>query len=493
MKTFHCNRCAHLVFFENVQCERCQAMLGYVPELDEINAFEDAGEGRWRSLHPDADGALYRQCHNYAVENVCNWMIPADDPDTLCRSCQLTRVIPNLTAPDNRLYWYRLEIAKRRLLYTLAELGVQVQSRKQNPQDGLEFEFLEDGGDGRVVMTGHDNGLITLNIAEADDAYRESTRTAMGEPYRTLLGHFRHETGHYYFDRLVVGTPWLEPFRALFGDESADYAAALDAYYRDGAPADWQQSYISAYATMHPWEDWAETWAHYLLIVDVLDTSTSYGVALLPSDPSEPTLNDQTPVEDASFENLMKRWFPLTYVLNSLNRSLGMADGYPFTLAAPVVEKLRLVHRIIEASGGKAYEPKAAPAVVADAAAKGLAPDGEAASAVSTGEALSGFEPSSGPVPGGVVPGGVSPNGAPPGEVPPSGASPGEIPPAETPPAGSPQDAAANAPTLAPSGAQTHTVTPPQPASPVTSQPTTQPAPQPVTQPGGSTDSITPP
>ncbi len=375
MKTFHCNRCAHLVFFENVQCERCQAMLGYVPELDEINAFEDAGDGRWRSLHPEANGALHRQCHNYAVENVCNWMVPADEPDTLCRSCQLTRVIPNLTAPDNRLYWYRLEIAKRRLLYTLAELGVQVQSRKENPQDGLEFEFLEDGGDGQRVMTGHDNGLITLNIAEADDAHRESTRTAMGEPYRTLLGHFRHETGHYYFDRLVDGTPWLEPFRALFGDETADYSAALDAYYRDGAPADWNLSFISAYATMHPWEDWAETWAHYLMIVDVLDTSTSYGVALLPVNPGGPTLTDQTPVEDASFENLMKRWFPLTYALNSLNRSLGMPDGYPFTLAAPVVEKLRLVHRIIEASGGKAYEPKAAPEV-AEALAEGVANDG---------------------------------------------------------------------------------------------------------------------
>ena len=347
MRTFHCNRCEHLVFYENVLCERCEALLGFVPELGELSAFEAAGDGLWRSLHPQAAGALYRQCNNYAVENVCNWMIPADQPDTLCRSCQLTRVIPNLAPPDNRLYWYRLEVAKRRLLYTLATLGITAESRHDNPQEGLEFEFLEDTGTGGQVMTGHDNGLITLNIAEADDAYRESTRTAMHEPYRTLLGHFRHETGHYYFDRLVAGTPWLEPFRKLFGDESVNYAEALDAYYRDGAPADWQASYISAYATMHPWEDWAETWAHYLLIVDVLDTATSYGVALLPSDPSEPTLTDQTPVEDASFDNLMKRWFPLTYALNSLNRSLGMPDGYPFTLAPPVVEKLRLVHRVI--------------------------------------------------------------------------------------------------------------------------------------------------
>ncbi|AXL48985.1 hypothetical protein DSC91_000611 [Paraburkholderia caffeinilytica] len=354
MKTFHCNRCAHLVFYENVRCERCESLLGYVPELAEISTFEEADEGRWRSLHPRAGGALFRQCHNYAVENVCNWMIPADSPDTLCRACQLTLTIPNLSTPDNRFYWYRLETAKRRLLYTLAALGLDVPSRQDDPEHGLAFEFLEDGDDGEQVMTGHDNGLITLNIAEADDAYREKVRSAMGEPYRTLLGHFRHETGHYYFSQLIENElRWLAPFRKLFGDERADYGEALTAYYRDGAPKDWQASTISAYATMHPWEDWAETWAHYLMIVDVLDTSTSYGLALLPDDPSEPTLTDRTPVEDASFENLMKRWFPLTYALNSLNRSLGMPDGYPFTLAAPVVDKLRFVHRVITAAGDK--------------------------------------------------------------------------------------------------------------------------------------------
>jgi hypothetical protein len=354
MKTFHCNRCSQRVFFENVRCERCEALLGYLPQLREISAFEDAGEARWRSLHPQAHGALYKQCHNYAVENVCNWMIPADSPDTLCRACQLTRTIPNLSTPDNRLYWYRLEVAKRRLLYTLAELGLDVKSRRQDPQQGLAFEFLEDAGDGSRVMTGHDNGLITLNIAEADDAHREQVRTAMGEPYRTLLGHFRHETGHYYFSRLIANNPrWLPAFRELFGDERANYGDALDTYYRVGAPADWQASYISAYATMHPWEDWAETWAHYLMIVDVLDTSTAYGIALLSDDPREPTLTDRTPVENASFDTLMKRWFPLTYALNGLNRSLGMPDGYPFALATPVVDKLRFVHRVIAEAGDK--------------------------------------------------------------------------------------------------------------------------------------------
>jgi hypothetical protein len=354
MKPFHCNRCEQRVYFENVRCESCDTLLGYVPELDEISAFDDVGDGTWRSLHPAAEGKLYRPCHNYAVENVCNWMLPADDPAPLCRACRLTRTIPNLSTQDNRFYWYRLETAKRRLLYTLAELGLSIEGHDTDPEHGLEFEFLEDQGDGERVMTGHSNGKITLNIAEADDAHCERMRTAMGEPYRTLLGHFRHESGHYYFERLIAGTRWQEPFRRVFGDDSADYGQALDTYYRDGAPADWPQSYISAYATMHPWEDWAETWAHYLLIVDVLDTATSYGVALLPPGPNDPALLDQTPVEEASFDNLMKRWFPLTYALNSLNRSLGMADGYPFTLAPTVVDKLRFVHRVISAAAREA-------------------------------------------------------------------------------------------------------------------------------------------
>lgn len=364
MKTFHCNRCAQFVFFENVLCERCDALLGYVPELAEISAFEDAGNGQWRSLHPRANGALYRKCHNYEVEGVCNWMIPAASPDTLCAACQLTRRIPNLGAPENRLYWYRLETAKRRLLYTLSALGLTVESRQTDPEHGLEFEFLEDSDDGDKVMTGHDNGLITLNIAEADDAWRERVRTSMGEPYRTLLGHFRHESGHYFFDRLVTDTQWVEPFRKQFGDERADYAESLDAYYRDGPPADWAERSISAYATTHPWEDWAETWAHYLLIIDALDTAASYNLTLLSDSPDEPRLTDLTPVGITSFDNLMKRWFPLTNVLNSLSRSVGVADGYPFALATPVIDKLRFVHRVIAASAAKKAAPneeKAAP------------------------------------------------------------------------------------------------------------------------------------
>ncbi|MGU7853665.1 zinc-binding metallopeptidase family protein [Burkholderia orbicola] len=367
MKTFHCGRCSQLVFFENVKCERCDALLGYLPDVGEVGAFEPAGDGTWRSLHAAMPGKRYRQCANYAVEHVCNWMIPAESDDTLCRACVLTETIPNLSSPDNRLLWFRLEAAKRRLLYTLLVLGLPVESRAQQPARGMGFSFKA-STDTEVVMTGHANGLITVNLDEADDAKRERIRTDMREPYRTLLGHFRHEIGHYYFDRLVRGSRWMEPFRACFGDERADYQAALDAHYANNEPTDWESAYVSEYATMHPWEDWAETWAHYLHIVDTLDTATACGLVLAPDDASLPTLADQTSVDEASFSSLMRRWFPLTYALNSLNRSMGTPDAYPFVLAPAVVAKLRFVHDVVAASGDAAA---AQPSLVAYAAGSG--------------------------------------------------------------------------------------------------------------------------
>ncbi|PEH82585.1 zinc-binding metallopeptidase family protein [Burkholderia gladioli] len=350
MKTFHCGNCGQLVFFENVRCERCEAPLGYLPEVGEVGAFEiDASSGQWRSLHPSVAGQLYRPCHNYSVENVCNWMVPADSPASYCESCSLTETIPDLSNPDNRPLWYRTEAAKRRLVYTLTMLGLPVESRLLAPERGMSFAFKA-ATESEPVMTGHANGLITLNLAEADDAERERVRAAMHEPYRTLVGHFRHEIGHYYFDRLIVGSDWQEAFRERFGDERADYQAALDAHYQNGAPAGWEDSYISEYASMHPWEDWAETWAHYLHMVDTLDTANACGLVLDPDDDSLPHLDDQTSVDEASFGNLMRRWFPLTYALNSLNRSMGVADAYPFALSPAVVAKLRFVHRVISAT-----------------------------------------------------------------------------------------------------------------------------------------------
>ncbi len=209
-------------------------------------------------------------------------MIPADSPDVLCPACSLTQTIPNLTQPENRVYWYSWRRPSGACCLRSRHSGLNTDSRRTNPETGLQFEFLEDGNMGAKVLTGHDNGLITMNIAEADDALRERMRAEMHEPYRTLLGHFRHEIGHYYFDRLVTNTSWEEPFREMFGDERVDYAQALQAHYDNGPPADWDQSYVSAYATTHPWEDWAETWAHYLHIVDTVDTAAACGFKLDP-------------------------------------------------------------------------------------------------------------------------------------------------------------------------------------------------------------------
>jgi hypothetical protein len=261
-------------------------------------------------------------------------------------------MIPNLANPANRAAWYRLEVAKRRLLFTLIELGLPMQNRIDAPKRGLTFEFLADADPGGApVLTGHADGVITVNIAEADDAERERRRTTMHEPYRTLLGHMRHESGHYYWDRLIGTTSEVDEFRSVFGDERADYAASLSAHYERGAPADWQERFVSAYASSHPWEDWAETWAQYLHMVDTLETAAACGLSLKPGRRDEPTVPKMPhPVapQPAVFERLIDCWFPLTYVLNNLNRGLGHGDAYPFVLSPSAVAKLRFVDTLGE-------------------------------------------------------------------------------------------------------------------------------------------------
>jgi hypothetical protein len=346
MKTFHCDKCGLQVFFENVRCERCGGMLGYQPEHRAISTFEPAGTGLWRSLNPVNANRLYRQCANYAREDVCNWMLSADAKSDLCASCQLTHTIPMLTE-QNRVYWKRLEAAKRRLLYTLWDLKLQPTPKVDDRDTGLAFEFLEDLPTKRVI-TGHANGVITLNIAEADPAHREMTREQMHEPYRTLLGHFRHESGHYYFERLIADTRWIPRFRELFGDEREDYGEALQRHYREGPAPDWNSRFISSYASSHPWEDWAESWAHYLHMIDTIDTAFACGMTLQPKKPAEPRMViEDSPLRIMSFQELMNDWFALSYVLNSLNRSVGMPDAYPFTLSTPVLEKLGFIHEVV--------------------------------------------------------------------------------------------------------------------------------------------------
>ena len=355
MKTLACERCGLRVFFENVACERCGAALGFVPGEREMGAFEIGADGTWQRLRDGA--AAQKPCHNYTSVQACNWMVPADSDATLCTSCQTTHILPALSEPDNLVSWRLIEQAKRRLVYSLLSLGLPVRSKAVDPERGVWFEFLQELQPGQRVLTGHDNGIITLNVGEADDARRERARSEMHEPYRTLLGHFRHEIGHYYWDLLVDGTPWLDEFRALFGDERADYAQALQAHYAMPR-ADWQEQFVSAYASAHPWEDWAECWAHYLHVQDGLETASAWGLQLA-SPGGEPVRAVALEPHDGALEAaLIERWLPISQFINAMARSLGSHDAYPFVVPAPVVRKLAFVHRVVTAA--RSAEPPAA-------------------------------------------------------------------------------------------------------------------------------------
>ncbi len=239
MKVFHCGQCDQLVFFENNGCTSCRCTLAYLADRTEMGTLEPAMADQWRLLSTRMEGQTYRLCLNYSQENVCNWAVLVDDPNAYCRSCRLNRVIPNLSQPGTRESWARMEAAKRRLIYSLLCLGLPVSSKDEDPQRGLAFEFLADSVSGAAgatsVRTGHLNGVITISLAEADDAERERRRLQMHEPYRTLVGHFRHEIGHYYWDRLIQGTERIEEFRRLFGDERQNYEQMIDRHHHQGA------------------------------------------------------------------------------------------------------------------------------------------------------------------------------------------------------------------------------------------------------------------
>jgi hypothetical protein len=359
MKTFHCSNCENLVFFENDTCLSCLRSLAYLPDERQMASFEASNDAQLQY-----QSKAYRLCANYTGQQICNWALPAEDPETLCRSCRLTHIIPDLSQSGNKEAWHRLEIAKRRLLVTVLDLNLPLSRKTPSNPPGVEFEFLQDAtqpnGDSSRVLTGHDNGLITINVAEADDVYREQQRTRQHEPYRTLLGHFRHEIGHYYWDLLLSNSPRLSDFRAVFGDERADYQLALHQHYEQGPPPNWANDFISAYASTHPWEDWAESWAHVLHMIDALETAQFVGVSLKPRRVDEPALNLPVPAaqdDSTDFSAMIRSWLSLTYALNNFTRGLGLADSYPFVLSERVVEKLRFVYETIKQAGNAPGAP----------------------------------------------------------------------------------------------------------------------------------------
>jgi hypothetical protein len=380
VRVFNC-QCGSPVFFRNSTCLACGTALGYAPALAQVlplaptdepdvwvqwndDGAHESAPGRAQTVsrglaEARVGGALYRRCANLQTPAACNWLVPLEEVERhggLCSACRLNRTVPDLDDPqhpDNGLLWGRIEMAKRRLVSALLVLGLPVAPRTtEDPQHGLMFDFLRTPDGGEPVMTGHAGGLITFDIAEADDVHRERARSNMNESYRTLVGHLRHEVGHYYWERLIADSHWHEPFRDLFGDESLDYAASLARHYEQGPPTDWPLTHVSAYATAHPWEDWAECWAHYMHMSDMVDTATSYGLVV-----------DQSRLEFTPFARdvlyqpdhpgadrylaFVNHWAQLTMLMNGMARAMGQPDIYPFVLAHQVVTKLHFIHLVV--------------------------------------------------------------------------------------------------------------------------------------------------
>jgi len=353
MRQYRCENCGRPLYFSNDSCGQCGARVGFIPQGRQLASFEVLPDGSHRRLVPDEQ--RWRPCANYTSACLCNWMVPVDDPDPLCTSCRLTATIPDQSLPENQLAWAKLESAKRTWLYTILGLRLPVRSRLEDPERGLTFHFLRQLDAAHPVLTGHAAGVITVNAAESDPVQRERSKHDLHEPYRTLLGHFRHESGHYYWDLLVRDSRFIAKYRELFGDERQDYGEALQRHYRDGPTPDWQSGFVSGYATMHPWEDWAETWAHYLHMVDLLNTSRSWQLEIggfadqkvAEEIPPAARLSDE-------FAQMVHEWVPLTLLANSFSRSLGHDDAYPFALSYLALRKMQFVHGVVQAAGAAA-------------------------------------------------------------------------------------------------------------------------------------------
>ncbi|HLZ88033.1 MAG TPA: putative zinc-binding peptidase [Puia sp.] len=373
MKVYTCSNCQNPLYFENSVCLNCRHAVGFdAVELTMITLKPESAGKSGIFSHVSKENELYKYCKN-AEYGVCNWLLPASSASGFCIACTLNRVIPTLDGDVNKGRWKNLEVAKHRLIYSLLRLrlpfevggsvnGVASDAQRMangargatgdEKEESIAFDFMADTPAGERVVTGHDNGVITINIAEADEVQRVRNKQDLGERYRTLLGHFRHEIGHFYWDVLIRDRAVIDQFRLLFGDERQDYAAALATYYSNGAPADWNQHFVSPYAAAHPWEDWAETWAHYLHLMDTLETAWSFGLSIDPVEVDEGAGISASIVKDPygvkDFNRLIKRWLPLCFAVNSLNRSMGHPDFYPFILSSPVIEKLRFIHGICQ-------------------------------------------------------------------------------------------------------------------------------------------------
>lgn len=343
MRNFACNNCGNTVYFENVSCLKCSQPVGFYAPALAIVALESvpSSPGLFKIVK-SKDKELLRYCSN-ASHGVCNWLTSADDQNTLCVACDLNRTIPNLSEQGSLKAWSDLERAKKRLVYSLLRFGLPL-GAGTTPPGRLTFDFA------RNTTTGHLDGVISVNIMETDAVERERMRQQFDEPYRTLLGHLRHESGHFYWSMLIENGTHAEGFRTTFGDERQSYGEAIDRHHTSGPPANWQTSFVSAYATSHPWEDWAETWAHYLHMTEAIDTAEAAGM-----EPRAAGLNfgalwpfkRYDIYREETFQSLVDRWIPLTIAMNRISRSMGHNDFYPFVIPAAALEKLAFIHNVV--------------------------------------------------------------------------------------------------------------------------------------------------
>ncbi|WP_368030472.1 putative zinc-binding metallopeptidase [Arcobacter sp. s6] len=375
MKTFKCSCKDHqILFFESKTCLACERVVGVDDNFDKVEAYDlDEKTGFYFKAN-DEKKIPYQKCDNHADYQACNGMVNMDtfvavpkSDEVLCFACRFNEIIPNLSIVEHIPLWRKMETAKRRAIYTLKALDLPLENPRQNPKSALSFDFIADSNvddhfltkleDQEPVYTGHDNGHITINIAEANDVARSSAKLAMGEKYRTLLGHFRHELAHYYFEKLILISPEKHKLcKKYFGDDDLDYSEALKKHYESGAPKNWNDDFISEYATMHPYEDWAETWAHYMHIIDTLETAKNFNITGSLNgntsdngDVGELNLPQNSCLfsSQTSINTILDTWMDFAIILNSLNRSMGMADAYPFVLTQPVRTKLSFIHHVI--------------------------------------------------------------------------------------------------------------------------------------------------
>jgi hypothetical protein len=380
MKTFRCTcKDNQILFFESNLCIFCNKVVGVDDSFLRVEPY-DLDEKTGQYFKAASPKKRYQKCDNHANYKACNGMVSikklklssnsnecSNKSEVLCFACGFNNIIPDLSVIEHIPLWKKMEAAKRRALYTLKALSLPLCNINKDPEGGLSFDFTTDRDvndhfvsklfNQKTVFTGHDCGHITINLAEADDVARSHTKHAMGERYRTLLGHFRHELGHYYFDKLIVGSPKKHALcKQYFGDDELDYQQASQEHYQHGAPKDWRNNFISQYATMHPYEDWAETWAHYMHIIDTLETAKNFSI----TGSITGGLDETEEVEDlklpqgtyffssqTSITNILDTWIEFSVILNSLNRSMGMNDAYPFVLTRPVRTKLSFIHHAI--------------------------------------------------------------------------------------------------------------------------------------------------